>query len=190
MAYARLKPDERRSQLVELGMRMFIERPYDSFSMDDVATEAGISKGLIYHYFPSKRDFYVAVLREAAADILQLTEPDNSLPPGERIRVAATNFLDYVRQSPEAYLAVVRGGIGSDPEVAAVAEEVRQVLMQRVLDGLDIGEPPATIVMAIRAWIGFAEAACLEWLSHEMPMEEPDFIQYLINILQAALRSP
>ena len=170
-------------------MRMFIEQPYDAFSMDDVATAAGISKGLIYHYFSSKRDFYVAVLREAAADIMELTTPDASLPPGEQLRAGITAFLDYIRQSPRAYQAVVRGGIGSDPEVAEVAEEVRQVLMRRVMEGLDIGEPPAQVRMAIRGWIGFAEAASLEWFESD-PMVEEDFITYLINILQAALRAP
>ena len=172
-----------------LGMRMFTENPYDGFSMEDVATEAGISKGLIYHYFPSKRDFYVAVLSEAAAEILDLTEPDDSLPPGERLRSAMTSFLDYIRQRPMAYLAVMRGGIGSDPAVAEVADSVRRALMQRILDGLDIGEPPPQVRMAIRAWIGFAEAASLEWVD-SMPMDEADFMEYLTNVLQASLRSP
>jgi AcrR family transcriptional regulator len=170
-------------------MRMFIEQPYDGFSMDDVAAAAGISKGLIYHYFPSKRDFYVAVLQEAAADIMELTDPDPALPPGERLRTGITAFLDYIRQSPRAYQAVVRGGIGSDPEVAEVAEEVRQVLARRVLEGLDIGDPPPQVKMAIRGWIGFAESASLEWFETNAMVEE-DFITYLINILQAALRAP
>src|SRR5690242_4164925 len=69
-ARVRLDVDERRAQLVALGLAEFGTRTYDDVSIDLIAQAAGISKGLLYHYFPTKRAFYVACVREAAARLL------------------------------------------------------------------------------------------------------------------------
>ena len=73
---ARLSTDARREQLVALGVEIFSERPFDDVSIDDIAAAAGISKGLLYHYFPSKRDFYVAVVRHSADEMQAITETE------------------------------------------------------------------------------------------------------------------
>ena len=78
---ARLSTDARRQQLVALGGEMFSERPFDDVSIDDIAAAAGISKGLLYHYFPSKRDFYIAVVRHSADEMEAITETDPRLAP-------------------------------------------------------------------------------------------------------------
>src|SRR4051812_45882941 len=72
---ARLDVDERRAQLLSLGLERFSERSYDEVSIDDLARAAGISKGLLYHYFPTKRDFYIAALAQAAEQLLAATDP-------------------------------------------------------------------------------------------------------------------
>ena len=80
---SRLAVDERRAQLLELGLRLFGTRPYDEVSIDDIAADAGVSKGLLYHYFGSKRAFYVATVQHAAAVLLEaLTSVDQDLPGG------------------------------------------------------------------------------------------------------------
>ena len=84
-AFTRLDVDERRRQLLETGARVFTERSYDEVSMSDLAREAGISKGLLYHYFPSKRDYFGATLAAAAAELAAVTEPDPALPPAEQL---------------------------------------------------------------------------------------------------------
>src|SRR5580765_6635428 len=71
---ARLEVDERRAQLVALGVELFAARSYDEVSIDELARAAGISKGLLYHYFPTKRDFYVATVEEGATQLLARTE--------------------------------------------------------------------------------------------------------------------
>src|SRR5215469_2622841 len=84
---SRLDVDERRRQLVSLGLELFSTRAYDAVSIDELAREAGISKGLLYHYFPTKRDFYVATVREAAQQLLSRTSTPEHLDPLERVRV-------------------------------------------------------------------------------------------------------
>jgi AcrR family transcriptional regulator len=165
---SRLSTDARREQLVELGIDMFSARPFDEISIDAIAASAGISKGLLYHYFPSKRDFYVAVIRSAADEMQALTEPDRTLEPRARLAAALERYLEYVETHARGYATVLRAGIGSDPAVADVVEEVRRVMVARLLDDLpaagDGDEPPPALRVAVRGWVGFVEAASLDWL--------------------------
>jgi AcrR family transcriptional regulator len=182
MAYIRLSPDDRRAQLLELAIRMFTERPYDDFSMDELAGAAGVSKGLLYHYFPSKRALYMESLRAAAAEMLALTRTDPSLPRAQQLEAAVDAYLTYVHEHAAGYRALLRGGIGTDPEVAEVAEEVRRAMRDRVLAGLGIDEPRPRLRLAVTGWVGLVEAASLDWL------ERPDVSQEeLVRLLTAAL---
>jgi AcrR family transcriptional regulator len=171
---ARLTTDARREQLVALGGEIFSERPFDEVSIDDIAAAAGISKGLLYHYFPSKRDFYVAVVREAADEMQAVTETDPDLPAIERLSAGLDRYLEYVETHARGFATVLRAGIGSDPEVASIVEDVRSAMAGRILEDLPLdGEPPAGVRIAVRGWVGFAEAASLEWLERrEIPRDE------------------
>jgi AcrR family transcriptional regulator len=167
---ARLSTDARREQLVALGIDIFSDRPYDEVSIDDIAGTAGISKGLLYHYFPSKRDFYVAVIRSAADEMQALTEPDRALEPRDRLAAALERYLEYVETHARGYATVLRAGIGSDPAVAEIVEEVRGAMVVRLLDDLPVApageDPPVALRVAVRGWVGFVEAASLDWLEH------------------------
>src|SRR3954470_14004405 len=167
---ARLSTDARREQLVALGIEIFSERPFDEVSIDDIAAAADISKGLLYHYFPSKRDFYVAVIRSAADEMQALTEPDPELPPRERLAAALERYLEYVETHARGYATVLRAGIGSDPAVADIVEEGRGAMVARLLDDWPVTsereEPPVALRVAVRGWVGFVEAASLDWLEH------------------------
>jgi AcrR family transcriptional regulator len=171
---ARLSTDARREQLVALGVEMFSERPFDDVSIDDIAAGAGISKGLLYHYFPSKRDFYVAVVRHSADEMQAITDTDPDLEPLERLADGLDRYLEYVATHARGFATVLRAGIGSDPEVAAIVEGVRAAMARRILaDVADTDPPPAAVRIAIRGWVGFAEAASLEWLERgELSREE------------------
>ena len=125
----RLQVDVRRQQLLELGLQLFGNQTYDELSIDEIAKQAGVSKGLLYHYFPSKRAFYVALVRRAAGELLEETDVDRRLvgreldPEGIRTRIRA--FLEYVSRRRASYAFLLRGGIGADAEVAQIVEEKR-----------------------------------------------------------------
>jgi AcrR family transcriptional regulator len=186
--YARLTSDDRRARLLELGVRLFSERPYDEYSMDELAAQAGVSKGLLYHYFPSKREYYVAALRTAAAEMLDLTEPDPSAPPEEQLVPLLEAYLAYVLEHSSAYRAVLRGGIGTDAAVAGIAEEVRLTFMQRVLDQLGTDQPPPRLRVAVRGWIGLVEASSLDWIEHR-DLARKDLAQLLADALLALINT-
>jgi len=183
----RLSTDARRGQLVALGIDIFSERPFDEVSIDDIAAAAGISKGLLYHYFPSKRDFYVAVIRSAADEMQALTEPDPALEPRDRLAAALDRYLGYVETHARGYATVLRAGIGSDPAVAEIVEEVRGAMVARLL--ADLAEtPPPALRIAVRGWVGFVEAASLDWLAHG-GLDRAQLRELLVAALGGAVRA-
>ena len=159
--------DGRREQLVAVGMRLFSSRPYDTISIDEIAQEAGIAKGLLYYYFPSKRDFYVAVVRSAADKMQALTMPNERVPPVDRLMHSVEAYLDYVETHARGYATLLRGGIGSDDEVRAIVDGTREQVLEHALESLPLaGEPSPALRVAVRGWIGFVEGASLDWLDH------------------------
>lgn len=132
---ARLSPDERRAQLVAIGLDMLTDRSLDELSTDDVARRAGISRGLLFHYFDSKRDFYRAVVQQECDDFVAATEPDPSLRPVPWLRSFIAGFVRYVLEHRRVYLALVRGAAGSHPAVEDIVDATRATLARRVAEG-------------------------------------------------------
>lgn len=192
----RLENDQRRAQLLALGVQAFSERTYDDVSVDDIARAAGISKGLLYHYFPTKRDLYLAGLKATAAELIASTTiaAAPALPPLERMRAGLDAYLDHVSRHARPFVALMRGGIGSDPEVVGVIENVRATYVQRFLDNAD-GTPLGGLLLtnlplvriAVRGWVGFVEAASLEWLQRK-DVERTTLRDLLIDALLATLK--
>jgi AcrR family transcriptional regulator len=193
----RLENDQRRAQLLALGVQAFSERTYDDVSIDDIAKAAGISKGLLYHYFPTKRDLYLAGLRATAAELIASTTAatsDMTIQPLERMRLGLDAYLDHVSRHARPFVALMRGGIGSDPEVVSVIEGVRATYVERFLEKAE-GTPLAGLLLAnrplvrlaLRGWIGFVEAASLEWLQKQ-DVERTTLRDMLVDALLASLR--
>lgn len=166
-AYRRLDVDERREQLLALGERLFTTHAYSELSMAAIAREAGISKALLYHYFPSKQAYFEATLREAAEELRQLTEPDEGLPPAQQLERSVDVYLAWIDEHREAYAKLVRT-VGEVPEVRAIVEDVRDRTAARILEGLvpeGQAAPPAART-AVRAWLWFMDGACVDWIEH------------------------
>jgi AcrR family transcriptional regulator len=171
-ARTRLEVDARKSQLLALGIRIFSERSYDEVSVDDLAQAAGISKGLLYHYFSTKRDFYIAALEQAASDLLTRTDTTVATTPQESVMMGLETYLDFVEQHGGAYLALIRGGLGTDPEVYGILERTRETFVDRIASELPNPASPLLRTL-LRGWLGFVEATSTEWLvRHDVTREE------------------
>jgi AcrR family transcriptional regulator len=187
----RLENDQRRAQLLALAKRAFSEHSYDEVSIDDLAREAKISKGLLYHYFPTKRDLYVAGLTEIADELVAaITAVPEDAAPIERVRLGLDAYLGHVMEHSRSFVSLMRGGIGSDPEVALVVEGVRSRLFQRFLSGspfagMVAGDPK--FELAIRGWIGFVEAASIDWCANPR-LSRDELRELLAQILFEVLR--
>ncbi|MEU8625441.1 TetR/AcrR family transcriptional regulator [Streptomyces sp. NPDC048669] len=183
---ARLSPDERRAQLVSIGVDMLADCSLDELSTDDVARRAGISRGLLFHYFDSKRDFYRCVVRRECDGFAAATEPDPSLEPVPWLRSFIAGFAAYVTEHRKVYLALVRGAAGSHPAVEDIVESTRATLARRVEEGqrrLGMPDSPRLLVAA-RAWMAFAEEAVTSW-----PLDEPDALAELGAFLESSFIS-
>lgn len=137
--------------------------------MSRIAREAGISKGLLYHYFPSKRDFFLAILAEGAEELRQRVEPDPSLPPVEQARRSLDAYLEWIEENAVAYRKVMASlGVA---EVRALVTEFRTTTAERLVGGLVAGGPPPPVLRsAAIGWLWAIDGATLHWLERR---EEP-----------------
>ena len=165
-AYKRLDVDERRRRLLALGAELFARHAYDELSMARIAREAGISKALLYHYFPSKQAYFAATLEQAAAGLAQATAPDPALPPVEQLAGSLDAYLTWIEEHADAY-AKLFPSIGAVPEVRELVDHVRDQTAQRIVDGIAAGdEPTPALRAAVRGWLWFVDGAVLDWLEH------------------------
>ena len=187
-AYSRLDVDERRRQLLELGAGLFARFSYDELSMAKIAREAGISKALLYHYFPTKRDFFAATLAEAAEDLRERTQLRPDASPAEALAESLDAFIAWIEERPLAYRRLIEGA-ASVPEVRAMVDEVRERTAERILDGIGAGPDPAPPVRAaVRGWLWFMDGVLLDWLEHE-DMNRSTLRALLLETLAGALRA-
>jgi len=146
---------------------LFKTRPYAEIGVADVAKAAGITHGLIYHYFTSKEALFIAVCEDRAKQLLESTLPDPSLPLPERAEQAIRGYLDFVEAHRVSYLNLFRGPNALEGEFLRICEETRAIIMERFLDAMGISELPLPATrLSLRGYLGFAESAVLEWLEH------------------------
>jgi len=185
-AYTRLAVDERRRRLLELGADLFAKHSYDELSMARIAREAGISKALLYHYFPSKQAYFAATLEQAATELATLTQPDPDLTPVEQLAGSLDAYLGWVEQHAEAYAKLIRS-VGAVPEVREMVERVRDATADRILAGIAPGRHPAPpLRAAVRGWLWFMDGAVLDWLEHR-DMDRPQLHGLLLGALLGAV---
>ena len=186
----RLGPEARRAQLIGVGLRLMKEMPFDEVTAEMVARAGGVSKGLVFHYFPTTRDLQVAMLRAAAGELLADLDVGAGLPPDERLRVGLDAFVSYIEQQPASYQAVVRRA-GSDEQLLAVFEDTRSAVVDIVAATLGITAVPAGLRLVIRGWIAMVEECVLHWLD-DQPVPRHELIEFLrraaLTMLPDALR--
>lgn len=183
----RLQTDERRAQLLTLGLRLFSTRAYDEVSIDAIAQEAGVSKGLLYHYFGGKRAYYLASIEHAAGGLLASLDavPDTLIGPARALAMI-TAYVDFVEHHGEAYGTLLSGGVGSDPEVGDLLERSRQEVAARILQGVGLEAPRPVFELAVRHYIGGVEAIVLDWdVRRQLPRAV--LLQFLVEQVRATL---
>lgn len=179
--------DVRREQLLDAGIVLFSERAYEDVSIDEIAEACGVSRGLLYHYFRGKREYYVASIAHAA-DRIGDVDPDLSLPPIEQLRVGLEAYFAGVEGDRLAHKAVRRAA-AADAEIAAIVSQQRRDFADRVLAGMPMdrkGGGSALAALTARSWIGAVEAAALAWI--ERPeVARADLVAVLSEALVAAM---
>lgn len=164
-----MDPSNRREQLLDLGVRLLATRSLDELSIDLLAEEAGISRGLLYHYFGNKHEFHQAVVRRAADDLIAQTAPPATGDPLERLASSMEAYLDYVVANREGYLSLVKGAAAGNPELRAIHDEARGALTARIFEqdaaGIAVPDTAAARLM-VHAWAAMVEDVALSWAQH------------------------
>ncbi|MFE5604608.1 TetR/AcrR family transcriptional regulator [Streptomyces coelicoflavus] len=161
----RMGVEERRQQLIGVALDLFSRRSPDEVSIDEIASAAGISRPLVYHYFPGKLSLYEAALQRAADDLAARFAEPRQGPLGARLLRVMGRYFDFVDEHGPGFSALMRGGpaVGSSTTNALV-DSVRQAAYVQILSHLDVTEPPARLELVVRSWVSLAEATALIWL--------------------------
>ncbi|MFF8937295.1 TetR/AcrR family transcriptional regulator [Streptomyces paradoxus] len=170
----RMGVEERRQQLIGVALELFSRRSPDEVSIDEIASAAGISRPLVYHYFPGKLSLYEAALQRASDDLAaRFVEPHEG-PLGARLLRVMHRYFDFVDEHGPGFSALMRGGpaVGSSTTNALV-DSVRQAAYVQILSHLGVTDPPARLELVVRSWISLAESTALIWLDgRRIPREE------------------
>ncbi|MFK4064229.1 TetR/AcrR family transcriptional regulator [Streptomyces sp. NPDC029674] len=170
----RMGVEERRQQLIGVALELFSHRSPDDVSIDEIAAAAGISRPLVYHYFPGKLSLYEAALRRAADDLAERFVEPREGPLGARLLRVMGRFLDFVDEHGPGFSALMRGGpaVSAGGALAretasatnALIDSVRQAAYDQILAHLGVTDPPARLELVVRSWISLAESTALIWL--------------------------
>ncbi len=185
----RLDRATRREQLLEHGVRLLSTRSLEDLSIETLAEEAGISRGLLYHYFGTKREFHRAVVRKAADDLIRVTAPAQEGEPLERLARSLDAYVGYVEANFAGYVSLVRGAAGGNEDLQDIYEEARAALTDRIFDDgdgllqlLSLDDTPVVRLM-VRGWSAMAEDVVIAWVRDDRGVSRED----LLTMLAAAL---
>jgi AcrR family transcriptional regulator len=181
VAYTRLDVDERRRRLLTLGRDLFTRHAYDELSMAAIAREAGISKALVYHYFPSKQAYFAATLQEAAAEVAERVTPPAG-EPHEQLRTALAAWIDWIDDNRLAYAKLMRSAT-THAEVRELVDGVRDATADTIVTALGGGSP--RLRAAVRGWLWFVDGACLDRLEHG-DVSRDELVELLAGTLAGA----
>ena len=184
----RLTPEQRREQLLDLGVRLLAHRSLDELSIDLLAEEAGISRGLLYHYFGSKQAFHEAVVRHAADDLIAQTTPPTDGEPMVRLLTSVTAYVDYVIANHEGYVSLVKAASGGNESLRAIYEEARDALNSRVFredaEGQILTDTPAARLV-VRGWSAMTEELVLSWIDDPRGVTREELLEIVTASLPA-----
>ena len=183
----RLSAADRRRQLVGIGLAKIVQTPIQDLSLADVAAEAGISRGLLFHYFPTKTDFYLACIAAAGRRRLRTTAPEEELSADEQVEMVTRLMVEQIERRRDFYLALVHGHGVADPRVSEVMESVRDGCTDRVVAALAVPERQRDVV---RAWWAYTEDRALTWSAvptGERPVPVGELVRECVAALHALL---
>ena len=188
----RMSPESRREQLLDLGTRLLATRTLDEVSIELLAEEAGISRGLLYHYFANLQDFHTAVVRRAVEDIYAITAPRDIEDPLEQLAVSLGAYVDYVSENHTGYVSLIRAAAGGNEELRAIYQQARRSLTDRIfqiagdehLAALGVADSAATRLL-VDGWAALVENVVVAWVEDPHGLSRDELLERLATALPA-----
>jgi AcrR family transcriptional regulator len=190
MTRRRLEPQQRREHLLDTGAALFAEKPYEDVLMEDIATRAGVSRALLYHYYPSKRDLYLALFKRASTRFLARVTIDAQLPLAEQLGTALEAHIQSFVDHPFEALTINRGALSDDPVIQAIVNEELNVVGQRLVDQLVAdGRLRDATEIAVEGWLAFVRAVCVKWIESQN-ISRADLTEMCLSAFGGILGTP
>ncbi|MEU3841781.1 helix-turn-helix domain-containing protein [Streptomyces sp. NPDC028635] len=188
-AYRRLSVEERRSQLLTAALSLFAHRAPEEVSLDDVAEAAGVSRPLVYRYFPGgKQQLYEAALRSAADQLQLCFDEPRTGPLLPRLSRALDRYLAFVDEHDAGFSALLQGGsVVETSRTTAIVDGVRRAAADHIYRHLAVRTPGPRLRMTVRMWITAVEAASLMWLDDDKQPPAAELRDWLVEQFVAAL---
>ncbi|GGW19147.1 TetR/AcrR family transcriptional regulator [Streptomyces capoamus] len=188
-AYRRLSVEERRSQLLDAALGLFAHRAPEDVSLDDVAEAAGVSRPLVYRYFPGgKQQLYEAALHSAAEELRHCFDEPREGPPLSRLSRALDRYLAFVDGHDTGFSALLQGGsVVETSRTTAIVDQVRRSAAEHIHQHLGVTAPGPWLRMTVRVWITSVEAASLMWLDEDKRPPAAELRDWLVEEFVAAL---
>lgn len=180
---------ETATRVLDAAVELFAAGPYDTVSMAAVADAAGCAHGLPFHYFGNKRGLYLAAMRDVADQLAAAHDTAAASAPRDELRAMLAAHLEFMRQRPKLAAALLRGGIGADPEAWAVFEAVRRSFLVRVCSLLQLDAEAGALMFMLRALAGAIDEATLQVLERPRFVAAESLIDALLHMLTAAIES-
>lgn len=172
------------------ALELFSKRDAEDVSIDDVASAAGASRALVYHYFGGKQELYVAALRSAAEQLESRLRPQGGGRPLDELSAGLTRYFDFVEEHAAGFAALLRGGPANRAgEVGEIVDGVRQRLFRLIQRQMRVEQPSPVLRTTLRSWIASVETAGLDWLEHrdiERPTLEKMLVDHMVSLLSVA----
>jgi AcrR family transcriptional regulator len=186
----RLQPQQRREHLLDTGAALFADKPYEDVLMEDIAARAGVSRALLYHYYPNKRDLYVAIFKRASTRFLARVSPDPQLPLAEQLAAGLEAHIQSFVDHPFEAVTINRGALSDDPAVQAIIAEELNVVGQRLINQLVAqGCPRDATEIAVEGWLAFVRAACVKWVQSQN-ISRSDLTEMCLRAFDCVLGTP
>lgn len=182
-------PKERRELLLDAALALFAEQPFDTVALADIAGRAGVAYGLIGHYFGGKRGIYLAAMEAMASRLRAVRDqdPPAGMDPAEALRLGVARHIAYLESEAAGFTALMRGGIGADPDVRRIVATLRWEGAERVLTLLGARRPLYPLLRtAMQGWVGFLDEAVLDWLE-QRDLELTPLANLIVRVLAASL---
>ncbi|MEV6159616.1 TetR/AcrR family transcriptional regulator [Nonomuraea sp. NPDC052129] len=182
--------DRRREELMAAALELFSTRDAEDVSIDDVASAAGASRALVYHYFGGKQELYVAALKSAADQLESRLRPQGGGRPLDELALGLGRYFDFVEEHAAGFAALLRGGPANRAgEVGEIVDGVRQRLFRLIQRQMRVERPSPVLRTTLRSWIASVETAGLDWLEHrdiERPTLEKMLVDQMVSLLRVA----
>ncbi len=185
----RLDPAQRRESILQAGLRVFGRQPYEACSIDDVALEAGMSTGLLYHYFPGKQALFSATYEHLAAQVLAVFASRAGQAPWALIEGSLDAYLKFAQRHPKVILMLLRPTHGGPAEQPSMNDRLNGQIAGLIAAGFGLRASDVRRRTAIRAWLAFVDRVVLDMLTQGKP-SRAQVKALSLSVLSAALDVP